>query len=182
MISTKTFSNRQESMISEYLGWDKVAASGARNFHPGDIICDDWIGECKTRMDVKDDIIFYANQWLKICEESQGVFRYPALFVDNGSQSIEYTWVMYKSKNFLSQKKLCLTLDTSENLRKILHKKVHLKFNVRDLNRYYQDMIHKIEVSGLDELLPVIEIEFANEVVGLLPLHKFAEVFGKKDV
>lgn len=96
-MSTKDYSTKQEKMIASYLGWNVVPASGARDFHPGDIRSDRWLGECKTHQVSGNKIIFRKDVWKKICEEAQSQFKIPALFVDDGSQKIENTWVIFPS-------------------------------------------------------------------------------------
>ena len=78
-MSTKDFSSKQENQISKLLGWSTVSASGARNFHPGDIRSNRWLGECKTHMKCSDKILFKFSEYSKICKESTEEFRFPAL-------------------------------------------------------------------------------------------------------
>lgn len=92
--NNKTFSDRQEKMISGYLGWKQISGSGSRPFAPGDVNEYRWLGECKTHNTERSKIVFLKSHWLKICEESRGKHRYPVLFVDNGTQQAKNTWVM----------------------------------------------------------------------------------------
>ena len=91
---TKYYSTIQENTIANFLGWKVVSGSGARDLSPGDIIGESFLGECKTHVKPTDTIVFFADVWKKICEEASSRFKYPALFVDNGTQSIEDTWVV----------------------------------------------------------------------------------------
>lgn len=93
-MNNKYFSNKQETMIAEYLGWGQVTGSGARPFAPGDVNSYNWLGECKTHDTEKSNIIFLKTHWFKISEEAGAKHRYPVLFVDNGTQSSNKTWVM----------------------------------------------------------------------------------------
>lgn len=93
--STKYFSNKQENMIARLLNWTVVKGSGARSLHPGDIQSDVWLGECKTHETPGHKIIFNQRVWKKIVDEAVSKYRFPALFVDDGSQTIMHTWVMY---------------------------------------------------------------------------------------
>lgn len=93
-MSTKDFSNKQEKMIADYLGWSVVSGSGARACHPGDIIGEDWLGECKTHETTGKSIFFSTNVWTKICEEATFQHRRPVLFTDDGSQNIRKTWCL----------------------------------------------------------------------------------------
>lgn len=89
---TKELSSKQETMIAKYLDWNVVSGSGARSFHPGDIVSDDYLGECKTHMTKQSKIVFYRDFWDKIKNEAMSQFKTPVLFVDNGTQTIEFTY------------------------------------------------------------------------------------------
>lgn len=91
---TKYYSTIQENTIAKFLGWKVVSGSGARDLSPGDIIGESFLGECKTHVKPTDKIVFFADVWKKICEEASSRFKYPALFVDNGTQNLENTWVV----------------------------------------------------------------------------------------
>lgn len=103
MLATKDCSSRQEKLIANYLGWKRVVASGARACHPGDISSDTWLGECKTHMRPGARIKFVFKEWAKIYEEATSKFKFPALFVDDGSQTIENTWCMLNAKTTLAK-------------------------------------------------------------------------------
>lgn len=92
-IPSKAYSSHQEQLISRYLKWDLVSASGAR-FKPGDITCERWLGECKTHMTYLSKIQFNASEWHKICAEATSQMKTPVLFVDDGTQLIPHTWCM----------------------------------------------------------------------------------------
>lgn len=94
-LSSKYFSSKQEKMIANSLGWSVVSGSGSRNLHPGDIQSDEWLGECKTHEKPGHKITFYKSVWDKIVDEAISKYRFPALFVDDGSQTVENTWVMF---------------------------------------------------------------------------------------
>lgn len=94
---TKHFSSKQENLIADLLGWKVVTGSGARSLHPGDIQSDEWLGECKTHETPSHKIVFYSSVWKKISDEAISKYRFPALFVDDGSQTVRHTWVMYKT-------------------------------------------------------------------------------------
>jgi len=103
-MSTKDYSSKQEKMISDFLGWRTVSGSGARPLHPGDVISNEFLGECKTHTEIKDDIIFKFNHWKKIQEEAVSQFKSSVLFVDDGSQTILNTWCLFNrlpSKDFI---------------------------------------------------------------------------------
>ena len=98
--STKYYSSRQESYIAGFLGWETVVGSGARNFFPGDIICDDWLGECKTHTSPGHKLTFDFEVWDKIDKEAVSQNRKPVLFCDDGSQHIDKTWCLVSSPLF----------------------------------------------------------------------------------
>lgn len=89
---TKYYSEKQERYVANKLGWEQVVASGARDFHPGDVKSDDWIGECKTRTKIIDKIEIKRLWWDKLVSEANSVRKSPALFVDNGD--IHNLWVV----------------------------------------------------------------------------------------
>lgn len=95
MTSTKFYSNMQESLIAEFLGWSVTSGSGSRPCHPGDIYSEDWLGECKTHVKPGAKITISKKVWDKIQSEAQAVFKYPVLFIDDGYQSIDHTWCIY---------------------------------------------------------------------------------------
>lgn len=93
-MATKDYSSVQENMIADYLGWSVVSGSGAAACYPGDVISDDWLGECKTHVTRGQNIFFSKSVWKKICDEAMVKRRYPVLFTDDGSQQISRTWCM----------------------------------------------------------------------------------------
>ena len=97
--ATKFYSNKQENMIANLLGWSVVSGSGAAAGHPGDISSDDWLGECKTHISPGKQIVFYSDTWSKIVEEATSKFKYPVLFVDDGSQTTYNTWCAFPYKS-----------------------------------------------------------------------------------
>lgn len=98
MKGTKYYSNKQENTIASYLGWSVVTGSGSRSTLPGDIQSDEWLGECKTHETAGHKIIFYHSVWNKLQDEAISKYKFPALFVDDGSQKVENTWVMYSGE------------------------------------------------------------------------------------
>lgn len=81
-------------MVAGALCWNQVSGSGSRPNHPGDVICDDWLGECKTHCRPNQPIKFVLDVWMKLCDEATSQFKRPAYFVDDGSQRSDKTWVM----------------------------------------------------------------------------------------
>ena len=86
---TKFYSDRQETAVAKYLGWKRVAASGARPFNKGDVQSDRWLCECKTHTAVCNDYKISFSVWRKLLRESTSCMRRPVLIVDTGTQKIE---------------------------------------------------------------------------------------------
>lgn len=101
-MSNKTYSDKQEKMIADYLDWKQVSGSGARPHAAGDIEGDTWLGECKTHTSSGNKILFDIKVWNKIVDEASSKFKSPAYFVDDGSQKISRTWVMFMSTQLSS--------------------------------------------------------------------------------
>ena len=94
MRSSKYYSGIQENTIAKSLDWSVVTGSGARSTFPGDVESDMWLGECKTHTSPNHNITFNYTVWNKIDKEATSKFKYPVLFVDDGSQSLNKTWCM----------------------------------------------------------------------------------------
>lgn len=93
-MSTKDYSNKQESMAAEFLGWQVVAGSGAATCTAGDIISDLFLGECKTHETVGSKVVFRQDVWNKICDESMVFGRRPVLIADDGTQNWRRTYCL----------------------------------------------------------------------------------------
>lgn len=93
--STKYYSDIQEKRIANLLNWKQVSGSGSRPTYPGDVISEEFLGECKTHTSISDNIIFKLDHWNKIKNEAMSQFKSPVLFVDDGSQLIENTWCIF---------------------------------------------------------------------------------------
>lgn len=96
-MSKKECSKKQENTIAEFLGWDVVSGSGSRPNMPGDVTGESWLGECKTHVEPGHRIVFNFSTWNKIEDEASSRFKFAAYFVDDGSQTISKTWVMFTS-------------------------------------------------------------------------------------
>lgn len=96
---TKYFSNKQESAIAKELNWDTVSGSGAAPCTPGDVVGENWLGECKTHMTTAKSIYFNHDVWDKIKQEAMMKRRRPVLFTDDGSQSLSATWCVCLSNS-----------------------------------------------------------------------------------
>lgn len=95
-MTKKEASDKQEKMVAKFLGWKQVTGSGSRPNSPGDIVGEEWMGECKTHTTSPHKISFKKSVWIKICDEANSRFKYPAYFTDDGSQDSSNTWVVFK--------------------------------------------------------------------------------------
>lgn len=160
---TKFYSNIQENQIADYLGWKVVTGSGARDCYPGDIQNDRFLGECKTHTTVSDKIFFYIDHWNKICDEASSRFKFPVLFVDDGSQLIDHTWV--------------LTLDAAFHLSSVSRYNFPYdrKTNIIMPSAQMKAVIDKLTDSNKAPVIFVIEVDGRNLAITDLPT--FAKVF-----
>lgn len=172
-MATKDFSNKQEHMIANYLGWDVVSGSGARDFNPGDVRSADWLGECKTHTKISDKLTIYDTHWTKIQKEARSVFKYPVLFVDNGSQDIDKTWAICD-----------LTVASAATFKIIpcftlLQKgTVNASFDhiaAKKLYHEYSAIYSDSAIAGV-----VFQCELKSGDVGLMPFRNFCDKFGNR--
>lgn len=166
MDPTKFFSSKQEKLVAAELGWDVVTGSGARDCHPGDIISDAWLGECKTHTTSGKPIKFDASVWKKISDEAQSKFKYPVLFVDDGSQSIETTWCLFPCKLVSAPGSKMVELDISVRR--------NLSFNHAKMAKTY-----KANQQELGVALVILSVKLFGTTLGLVPLNIFKEMFGE---
>ena len=96
----KEASNKQEMLVANYLGFKQVSGSGARNFHPGDVVGDEWLCECKTHVTPGHQLVFSFSVWDKIEIEASSQFKHPVLITDDGSQDLNKTFCMIKLVDF----------------------------------------------------------------------------------
>lgn len=100
IMSTKDFSSTQEHKVAEFLGeeFHVVAGSGANSAHPGDVVSEHYIIECKTHTTKDYKIIFNHKVWDKIKQEAISQRKTPVLVTDDGSQDISKTWIIMDNK------------------------------------------------------------------------------------
>ena len=68
MLSTRYYSKRQEKKVAKATGGKRTANSGATAFQKGDVMCKDWLIECKTK--TKDCSSFTVKEdWILKNEE-----------------------------------------------------------------------------------------------------------------
>lgn len=166
MDPTKFFSSKQERLIASELGWEVVTGSGARDCHPGDIISDAWLGECKTHTAPGKPIKFDATVWKKISDEAQSKFKYPVLFVDDGSQTVETTWCLFPCNLVSAPGSKSVELDISVRR--------NLSFAHANMVKTYVD---KQLVTGVSAT--VLRVKIFGTILGLVPLSVFKEMFGE---
>ena len=138
-MNKKDYSIKQETQIAEFLGWRRVAGSGSRPNAPGDIVSTEWLGECKTHIKSGCTIHFDLKIWSKIVDEASSQFKQPAYFVDDGSQRINRTWVIFNLQDFNPDVMVSVRPDTKS-----------LNFVSSDM---VQDMINQLNGSKCSKLV-----------------------------
>lgn len=167
-MNNKTCSSAQERMIAQSLCWQVVTGSGSRECYPGDVISDEWLGECKTHNSLVDTISFMKSHWMKISDEAASKFRFPVLFVDNGSQKIDHTWALFKFKGCdLSAFKAEITPD--------INSKVNIRFSDAAMSKLYKSYCATFEGCI------VFRLKAFNDDLCILPFRQFVEIFKRGD-
>ena len=135
--NTKIYSSKQEHLVAKLVDGKVVAGSGARDLHPGDVKNDEFLIECKTHMTRTDRIEFFADVWDKISSEAESRLKFPALVVDNGTQTPEGSWVLTRigaiqvanCKMFECPCKISVNLKFSHDQFLKITNMLHQKFN-----------------------------------------------------
>ena len=181
MRSTKSYSTKQEHLIADALGWKVVSASGARNFHPGDIRSSKWLGECKTHTAESSTIIFKEDTWMKLEAEADSEHLDPAYFVDNGTQSLTNTWVMFDLKRCSGDVEIfTLSQRNCPELFREFRGNVNIIFDNIDVLYQYRKLKRINSSAGLESLI-VIECPLSCNInTAICPLTEFIEVFGSR--
>ena len=148
-MSTKDFSSVQEKNIADSLGWDVVSGSGSRHLSPGDVISDKWLGECKTHVTPGQMIAFLESVWEKLQEEADSRFKFPVLFVDDGSQDLEKTWCMMRFAPMSDYMELdppssVRSFDSSVSFKHDIVYRIHKS----NYSKYNSPILYRLEVSG----------------------------------
>ena len=164
-MSTKDFSSKQEKLVAEYFGWQVVSGSGARDFSPGDVKSAQCLGECKTHVTRQDRITFYKDVWDKISKEAKSVFKSPVLIVDDGTQKLDHTFIMYDPSQ-LSLACMCTVNDTYPK-----YFKVNVTFEVSEL----QSILRTCQV-----LYVMVGTEACCKTMCITTPKLFSEVFGTR--
>ena len=163
MKNNKIFSDRQERMIANYLGWKQVAGSGSRPFTPGDVNTYNFLGECKTHDTEKPTIVFLKSHWLKICEEAVAKHRFPVLFKDNGTQLAENTWVMTPLSMFNPD-----IVNIIDGLKNNSTKGNSVTFNLTDAKLL-------VKQNSVDGKFNVFKHNWENRDLAIMPLSTFRD-------
>lgn len=164
---TKDFSSAQENMIADYLGWSVVSGSGAAACHPGDVISDDWLGECKTHVKPEQKIFFSKSVWKKICDEAMIKRRYPVLFTDDGSQRSNKTWCLFSHRQVNRDE--CTTYSDSTFV------------NRTNISFGHLTMILNYENININPDKPAVFLfRWGEDTVAVCPLSTFRELFGEE--
>jgi hypothetical protein len=160
--NNKYYSNKQESMVADYLGWHQVGGSGSKAYAPGDVNSDNWLGECKTHDTEQAKIMFFKTHWFKICEEARAKGRYPALFVDNGTQVSQNTWVMVPLRVFDPAQ-----INIIDGLKNTSTKKNSLTFEMLEAKDLYRK-------GQKDDKFNMFKITWERDL-GVMPLSTFKD-------
>lgn len=162
MMNKKYYSTKQESLIANELGWECVVASGSRPGFLGDVYSDNWLGECKTHVNPGNKITFVFDVWNKIQDESASRFKYPVLFVDDGSQDIDKTWCMFNTIPVV-ESSLCVKYPYKYSK--------NVSFNSEDLS------IHMKLIRPSSECLVYYVTNFHGKDVFIANLETFEQLF-----
>lgn len=162
-MATKDYSNVQEHMIADELGWAVVSGSGAAACFPGDVISDEWLGECKTHTSAGKRIFFAFDVWEKICEEASVKRRYPVLFVDDGTQKADHTWCLFDQSRLMFQEFASYPITTGI--------RVNISFDGDKMAREYK----KHQSNHVDKLVVFTAI-WNSKRVCIVPLSTFSEI------
>lgn len=74
--TTRAYSDKQETYVSNLLGGRKVAGSGSPHFCGGDVIAGDWLIECKTSMKPKESFSI-KKEWIEKNERERMDLQIP---------------------------------------------------------------------------------------------------------
>ena len=158
MKPNKYYSNIQEKLVASMIDGKQVTGSGARPFHYGDVISDEWLVECKTHTEPGHNIYFGADIWSKIQKEAIFHHRMPALVVDEGSQKSQNTWCLIHKHN------VDWSTYSLYGTKNITTKNITLR------NEDLQELYSTLDYSQL------YSFKWNNKEVVILPLERFSEM------
>jgi hypothetical protein len=157
---TKHYSSLQEKTIADYLGWSAVSASGARPFTKGDIKSCDWLAECKTHTSETDIITITKSVWKKISIEAKGAMRKPVLFIDNGTQDIQFTYAVVP-------KRVCYGYPLHKVDADIKESQLKFTFSHTAVNKLLSVQFTYLPISLQNESLYIMKLDsFKHIIVG----------------
>jgi hypothetical protein len=104
MRPTRFYSNKQERQVAKVVGGKKTANSGATKFRKGDVIADDWLFECKTHTEERQQFTI-KREWIEKNKEEafQMGKHHSAIVIDFGDGENYY---LIDEKSFLEYKEL----------------------------------------------------------------------------
>jgi len=104
MRPTRFYSNKQERQVAKVVGGKKTANSGATKFSKGDVIADDWLFECKTHTEERQQFTI-KREWIEKNKEEafQMGKHHSAIVIDFGDRENYY---LIDEKSFLEYKEL----------------------------------------------------------------------------
>ena len=87
-MATRDFSKKQEKKVAKELGGKVVANSGATRFFKGDVNCNKFLIECKTKTKESSSINI-KKEWLEKIKQEANISRksYYALIFDFGDNN-----------------------------------------------------------------------------------------------
>ena len=160
-VNKKDYSKAQETTVADFLDWSRVSGSGARPTHPGDIVSDEWLGECKTHTSRGQKVKFEYKVWAKLVDEAASQFKSPAYFSDDGSQFVENCWVMFPVRDLPSDVLVVQIPDANSS------------FSF-DTHQQHQDMKSRLEKATQSSL--VYLIRFKSSHLFMSDLYTFKEL------
>ena len=88
---TRYYSKKQEDAVAKKLGGARVKNSGATKFAPGDVLTEQFLLECKTKMSDSESITIHKSWLEKIKKEALFVGKpYQALLFNFGPNQPNY--------------------------------------------------------------------------------------------
>ena len=168
--ATKEFSSKQEQTVAYELNWDVVTGSGARPCTPGDVICDDWLGECKTHTTRNNPIAFNHEVWVKLNNEAMMKHRAPALIVDDGSQRLCNTWVLCH-KHAISKMSDVMFIDFFKLIRK------NISFDKDEAQVVLNNALEGNEFPFIQYVM--FETQWEGDTVAVMPFNTFKEIYNR---
>ena len=166
---TRYYSDKQETMVANYLGFSVVRGSGSDKFAPGDVKSANYLIECKTHMEPTDKIQIIGSHWAQIKNEASVSARHPVLVIDDGTQKPENTWVICRPSgvNCAGLKSYIMPGDAGNS--------TNLSFSAK----YITPILHATQSLEGNNIHCAFVINWRDEDLLLMPLATFKEVMHK---